>query len=40
MGKKKISVKQYNDEIAQAEKRIKSGKFTSHEQVIREMREW
>ncbi len=38
--KKKVNVKQYNNEIAQAEKRIKKGHFTLHEDVLKEMKEW
>lgn len=38
--KKRISIKQYNKEIDEAEKRIKQGKFVKHEDVLKEMDNW
>lgn len=41
-GKKteQISVAQYNKELAAAEARIKSGKFTAHEDLEQESEQW
>lgn len=37
---KRISVKQYNKEIAEAEKQIASGKFTSQSDLEKESATW
>jgi predicted transcriptional regulator len=37
---KRISKKQYNNEIQEARKRIASGKFKTHEQAIKELSKW
>ena len=37
---KRISVAQYNKEIDEALERVRKGDFVSHEDVMREMREW
>jgi len=37
---KRVSIEQYNKEIDEAVKRVESGKFISHEDVMREMEEW
>ncbi|HTA83255.1 MAG TPA: hypothetical protein VK783_09990 [Bacteroidia bacterium] len=36
----RISIEQYNKEIEAAEKRIKKGKYTRHEDMIREAAKW
>ncbi|MBI2269626.1 MAG: hypothetical protein HYU69_04625 [Bacteroidetes bacterium] len=36
----RISVKQYNKEIAKAEKQIAKGKFTTQEDLKKEMKGW
>jgi ABC-type hemin transport system substrate-binding protein len=36
----RISIEQYNKEIEAAEKRIKKGKFTKHEDLLREAAKW
>ena len=36
----RISVKQYNKEIAEAEKQIASGNFTTKEDLEKEMQKW
>lgn len=38
--KKRTTISQYNKEIEAAEKRIKSGKFIKHEDVLKEMENW
>ena len=37
---KRITKAQYNKEIEEAEKRVKSGKFITNEQVMKEMKKW
>lgn len=36
----RVSIAQYNKEIEAAEKRIKKGKYTRHEDVMREAEKW
>jgi hypothetical protein len=36
----RVSIEQYNKEIEAAEKRIKKGKFTKHEDLMREAEKW
>lgn len=38
--KKRISIKQYNKELELAEKRINSGKFIRHEDLMDAMKNW
>ena len=37
---KRISIKQYNKEIENAEARIAKGKYKTHEQVVKELSKW
>ncbi len=37
---KRITRKQYNKEILEAEKRIAKGKFKTHEQALKELSKW
>jgi predicted transcriptional regulator len=36
----RISIEQYNKELEEAEKRIEAGDFTTHEELIKEMKKW
>lgn len=37
---KRVSVKQYNKELEEAEKRISEGKYTTHESLKAEAKKW
>ena len=37
---KRISIKQYNKEIEEAEARIEKGQYKTHEQVVKELSKW
>jgi hypothetical protein len=37
---KRITKAQYNKEMDEAEKRVKTGKFVTNEQVMKEMKKW
>ena len=37
---KRVTVKEYNKELLEAEKRIANGDFTTHEQAIKVLSKW
>ncbi len=37
---KRITIKQYNKELGEAEKRISKGKYKTHEQAVKELSKW
>jgi hypothetical protein len=37
---KRISIKQYNKEIEEAEARIAKGQYKTHEQAVKELSKW